>query len=187
MNTIQEESFNKEDFTAGLEAIEYEECSFHQCSFAGADLSRITFVDCEFDGCDLSNIKITDSAMREVRFKNCKLIGAHFDECNDFLFEVAFEDCILNFSSFYKKSLKKTRLIRCSMYEVDLVEADMSESLFYECDFAGATFDRTNLEKADLSTSFNFLIDPENNRLKKAQFSQSELAGLLFKYGIVVK
>lgn len=187
MDTVQDQRFKGEDFTRGLEAAEYDGCSFTQCIFSEADLSRITFMDCDFDGCDLSNVKMADVALREVRFKNCKLMGIHFDACNDFLFDVSFENCLLNFSSFYKKSLKKTRLAHCSLHEVDLVEADMSESLFDECDFAGATFDRTNLDKSDMTTSFNFMIDPENNKLKKTKFSKESLAGLLGKYDIVIK
>jgi hypothetical protein len=51
----------------------------------------------------------------------------------------------------------------------------------------GAMLCQINLEQADLSTSYGFIIDPENNRMKKARFSLSGLAGLLVKYGIVVE
>jgi hypothetical protein len=47
-----------------------------------------------------------------------------------------------------------------------------------------STFSNTNLEKADLSTSINFSIDPEKNKLKKAKFSVSGLVGLVAKYNI---
>jgi len=51
----------------------------------------------------------------------------------------------------------------------------------------GVIFDQTNLEQADFKASFSFIIDPENNRMKKARFSTSELAGLLGKYDILVE
>ena len=56
-----------------------------------------------------------------------------------------------------------------------------------ECELAGATFDRTNLEKADLRTAYHFIIDPDNNRIKKAKFSESALSGLLTKYDLVIE
>jgi len=49
-----------------------------------------------------------------------------------------------------------------------------------------ATFDKTMLEKADFRTAYNYSIDPDNNRIKKAKFSQSGLGGLLHKYDIVI-
>ena len=42
------------------------------------------------------------------------------------------------------------------------------------------------LEKADFRTAFNYSIDPENNRMKKAKFSPPEVVGLLNKYDIEI-
>jgi hypothetical protein len=50
-----------------------------------------------------------------------------------------------------------------------------------------ARFERTVLEKVDFRTSYNFSIDPEVNRMKKARFSLAGIAGLLGKYDIVVE
>jgi hypothetical protein len=50
-----------------------------------------------------------------------------------------------------------------------------------------ALFENTNLEKVDFRTSYNFTIDPENNRIKKAMFSLNTIPGLLVKYGIVIE
>jgi fluoroquinolone resistance protein len=50
-----------------------------------------------------------------------------------------------------------------------------------------STFDRTNLEKADFRTSFNYSISPESNRIKKARFSLSGIAGLLDGYDIEIE
>jgi len=43
------------------------------------------------------------------------------------------------------------------------------------------------LEKVNFLTSYNYSIDPENNRLKKAKFSMNGLAGLLGKYDIEIE
>jgi hypothetical protein len=50
-----------------------------------------------------------------------------------------------------------------------------------------AIFSQTNLEKADFTTAFNYQIDPEQNRMKKARFSPEGIAGLLVKYKIVIE
>jgi uncharacterized protein YjbI with pentapeptide repeats len=72
------------------------------------------------------------------------------------------------------------------MHEVDLIDADLAGTVLDACDFHRAKFDNTNLEKADLRTSYNFSIDPERNKLKKAKFSRDGLAGLLGKYDIII-
>lgn len=47
-------------------------------------------------------------------------------------------------------------------------------------------FDNTILEKVDLSSSSNYIIDPEKNRIKKAKFSLLGISGLLRKYDIEI-
>ena len=131
--------------------------------------------------------KIMATGFQEVKFKNCKLLGLHFENCNDFLFSVDFEGCNLNLASFYQRKIKKIRFIDCTLVETDLSEADLNMAIFDNCDLSGAIFDRTNLEKADFRTSYNFTIDPEKNSLKKARFSRSELSGLLDKYKLDIE
>ena len=67
---------------------------------------------------------------------------------------------------------------------MDFTEADLTSSLFDNCELAGARFERTILEKADLRTSRNYSIDPELNKIKKARFSYPGVLGLLSKYEI---
>jgi hypothetical protein len=49
-----------------------------------------------------------------------------------------------------------------------------------------ATFDRSLLEKADFRTAYQYTINPEHNRIKKAKFSATGLAGLLAHYDIEI-
>jgi uncharacterized protein YjbI with pentapeptide repeats len=79
------------------------------------------------------------------------------------------------------------RLKNCTLHEVDFTEADLSASTFDNCDLLNASFDKTILEKADFRTSYNYIIDPENNRIKKAKFSRNGIAGLLNKYDIEIE
>ncbi len=73
------------------------------------------------------------------------------------------------------------------MQETDFAEADLTSSMFDKCNLERATFDQTILEKADFRTSYNYSIDPEINRVKKARFSILGVAGLLEKYDIEIE
>jgi uncharacterized protein YjbI with pentapeptide repeats len=73
------------------------------------------------------------------------------------------------------------------LQDADFAEADLTSALFDNCNLAQAVFDNTTLEKADFRTSYNFFIDPESNRLKKAKFSIEGVVGLLGKYDIIIE
>jgi fluoroquinolone resistance protein len=185
---ISDRKFDKTDFsTAGIDKGDYENCTFENCNFSGVDLSGCAFADCIFRGCDLSLSKLTGMALRAVKFKDSKLLGLRFENCSDFLFSVCFDGCNLSLSSFYKKNLKKTRFVNCSLQETDFTGSDLTGSVFDNCDLIRTIFDHTVLEKADFCSSFNYSIDPEMNRIKKARFSLAGIAGLLDKYDIEVE
>jgi len=179
-----QEFVNKDYRLNNLSEKEYDNCSFRNCSFAGCNLSEVVFSDCSFDNCDLSNCILHNTAFKDVKFVNSKLLGLHFEDCNPFLLEFLFQNTVLNYSSFYKLKIKKTKFISCSLSNVDFVEADLTASLFDNCDMMGTQFERTILEKCDFYSSFNFVINPNNNRIKKAKFSIQGVIGLLENYDI---
>ncbi|MEY4273215.1 MAG: Adenylate cyclase [Bacteroidota bacterium] len=174
------------DKTQELPLGEYEACTFRNCVFESADFKNYQFVDCTFESCNFSLVKLSGASLQKVHFKDCKMQGIRFEACNPFLFEVHFQNCVLNLSSFYQINGKGMSLKECSLHEVDFTEANFTEAKFEDCDLAGALFDRTNLEKADLRTAYNYRISPTINRLKKAKFSQEGLAGLLSDFGIEI-
>jgi len=49
-----------------------------------------------------------------------------------------------------------------------------------------ARFENTIMENADIRTSFNYSINPELNRVKKAKFSLSQITGILVEYDIEI-
>ena len=184
---IENKVFERVDYKENyLGAGEYENCTFINCVFYNSDLSDISFNGCEFDSCDFSLAKTKNTVLDNVKFVNCKLLGLHFDECSDFVLSVDFENCLLEFSTFYRRKLKKTRFKNCKLREADFTEADLSNSTFDNCDLQRTVFSKTNLEKADFYSSFSYSIDPENNRIKKAKFSRSGILGLLDKYDIQI-
>lgn len=183
----EDKLFDRIDFTENkLVVDEYENCRFINCNFYAVSLLNITFRDCVFDSCDFSLSEMKNTTLNDVRFTECKLVGVQFEECNPFLFSVDFENCVLKLAVFYKIKLKKNRFKNCNLQETDFTEADLTAAEFDNCDLMRAIFHKTNLEKADFSSSFHYSIDPEANRITKARFSRTGIAGLLDKYRIEI-
>jgi uncharacterized protein YjbI with pentapeptide repeats len=73
------------------------------------------------------------------------------------------------------------------MIAVDFMGSDLTEVLFDNCNLRRTVFINTILNKADFYTSYDYTLDLEKNKAKKAIFSTDGLKGLLEKYDIVVK
>ncbi|MFY0688183.1 MAG: pentapeptide repeat-containing protein [Cyclobacteriaceae bacterium] len=180
------ERFRGIDFSKVPLHDEYNDCTFETCKFASVDLSDVKFVNCDFVACDLSNVKSYNTAWQDVRFRNCKMMGIQFDESNALLMELSFDQCQLDYSSFYKRKLKKTFFLNSTLRDADLAEADLSEARFDHSDLGGALFSGTNLNNADLSSAYNYSIDPGDNIIKQAKFSMPAVIGLLDKFDIKI-
>jgi fluoroquinolone resistance protein len=165
---------------------DYEECTFKNCDFSDSDLSDINFLECEFRECNLSLARLAQTSFREVKFINCKLLGLHFEDCNNLMISFEFDCCTLDLSSFYKLKLKKTIFRNSKIIEADFTETDLTNSSLKNCDLLRTIFKNTNLEGVDFRTSNNYSIDPDLNRIKKAKFSLPGIAGLLDKYDIEI-
>src|SRR5690349_510364 len=113
--TFEKINFTEKSFAKG----DYEGCSFINCDFSNTDLSNINFSECSFIGCNLSMAKLIKTAMQEIVFRDCKLLGLRFDDCSDFLFAVQFDNCTLNLTSFFKRRLKNTNFKNSVLQEVD--------------------------------------------------------------------
>lgn len=166
---------------------EFEDCIFKNCDFSNSDFSNNTFMDCEFIDCNLSMMQLAGTSLKTVDFKNCKLLGIQFHTCNDFLFSVGFQDCVLDYSSFANKKMPKTNFNSCSLKEVSFIGTNLSNSVFENSNLAGAIFNDTQLTAVDFTTAYNYKIDPEFNPMKKAKFSTQGIVGLLDKYDIKIE
>lgn len=125
--------------------------------------------------------------MDDVIFVNCKMIGINFSGSKDFGFQICCDNCILDFSVFENKKLNKSVFKNCRMNSTDFTQSDLSKSRFEHCDFLNTAFANSNLSGVDFTTCSRFTIDPTINNIKKAKFMSSDLAGLLTKFGIIVK
>ena len=171
---------------AGLPVGEYDSCRFVGCQFADADISYRTFSECTFDHCNFSLTRLNQTTFRDVQFNNCELLGLHFNTCNSFIFTVGFDRCLIRLSSFHQLKLRKTVFQTCEIHQTDFSNADLTGAVFDQCNLDKTTFEDTILEKADFRTAYNYAIDPERNRLKKARFALPAVVGLLAKYDIQI-
>ncbi|MBL7559806.1 pentapeptide repeat-containing protein [Olleya sp. YSTF-M6] len=182
---IADQDFKNIDFTTtALQKAEYDNCTFINCNLSDCYLSMINFIDCQFIDCNLSNCKTSDTTLNNVKFINCKLLGMLFNDCNQLIMAINFENCQLDFASFYQLKLTNSLFTKCVFNKTEFTEANLSKSIFKDCDFRKAIFFNTNLEEADFTTAYNYIINPENNRIKGAKFSKDQIEGLLEHYKI---
>ncbi len=183
--TYDDNLFEEQDYTAkAVKGREFQSCTFRKCNFTDAELTGNKFLECVFDNCNLSMAKLGASTLSDVQFNDCKILGVNFYECQDFLFSVSFTNCIIDYASFMRKKMLKTRFIRSSLKEVNFTQSNLSGSVFDHTDLSGAIFNGTDLSSANLVTAYSYNIDPELNNLRKASFALQGLSGLLDKYGI---
>ena len=166
---------------------EFDEFRFVSCDFGGADLRRLRFTDCLFEHCNLSAAKLAGTALQNVAFADCKLLGLQFTACRDLLFGVHFDQCQLRYASFAGRVMPHTRFVGCQLDEADFADADLSGAVFQDCTLAGAVFQKTRLAAADFTTATGFIIDPESNPMAGARFTLDGLLGVVAKYGLVVE
>ncbi len=165
---------------------EFEGCIFKNCDFSNSDFSYNTFMDCEFIDCNLSMTKLINTSLKTVTFKNCKLLGIQFHTCDDFLFNVGFDESVLDYSSFANKKMPKTKWSNCSLKEVSFIGTNLTGSIFENCNLDNSIFNETQLAAVDFTTAYNYKIDPEFNPMKKAKFATQGIPGLLDKYDIKI-
>lgn len=166
---------------------DFERCTFTNCDFTQCDYLAVAFIDCVFINCNFTEAKINYVSLRDVVFTGCNFTGVNFAMVDTLLFKFEFKECILDYTKFYTLKMRGTLFTDCSLIAADFMNADITDAVFDNCDFHKSVFIDTIANKVDFTTSYNFTIDPEKNKLKKAKFSQAGLKGLLTKYDIVVK
>ena len=185
---FENKTYSKTDFTQSLlDKGDYENCIFEHCNFLHSDFSKTKFIDCTFTACNLSMIQLGDSVFRDCRFTECKMLGLHFEDCNEYGLSILLSNCVLNHSSFYQTKMKGVRFNGCQLEEVDFTLCDLTQASFANCDLLNAKFENTMLEKTDFRTARNYSINPAMNKIRKARFSLPEVLALLDHYDIQVE
>ncbi|WP_080055858.1 pentapeptide repeat-containing protein [Spirosoma aerolatum] len=165
---------------------EFEQCTFRKLDLTQAMLSHASFVDCRFEACNLTRVQLKNTKLYDVRFSNCQLAHVDFGVCNPFGFHADFQACQLDYTVFLNRKLKKASFIDCSIREAFFLNCELAATIFTNCNLELTKFEGNDLTQVDFSSSYNLVIDPEENKLKKARFSLHNLPGLLTKYGLVI-
>lgn len=171
---------------ADLNFKEFENCTFLNCNFSDCIFKDTTFIECTFTACVFDAAKIGHSALRTVTFSNCSIREVNFAMVSQFIFEVHFENCVLDFSKFYALKMKGTSFRNSSLIAVDFMSADLTEVTFENCDLYKSEFDLANASRANFKTSYNYTINPKKTKIKKAVFSHEGIKGLLAQHDILV-
>lgn len=178
-------TFEELDFrNQSLENRIFDGCTFLRVNFNGSSFKRCRFLDCTFEQSDLSNIVLTSSDLRDVKFKECKLVGVNWINATS-LMHLSWDNCALNYGNFSGLDLRKSLMQNCVAREVDFAETNFSEANLRGTDFTAARFANTNLTKSDLRQAKNYSIRPDSNKIKKAKFSLPE--AMLLLYGLDIE
>lgn len=164
----------------------FDECEFDNCQFEKADFSGKRFMSCRFHQCNLSMANFNESALREVAFEDCKMIGIDFSKLEALLFAIELKSCSMDFSVFSDMDLTKCVFDSSIFTESTFQNCDLSGLRFKHCSFLRAQFDSCNMQSSDLTEARDYIIDPERNNIIGAYFSHDKLQSLLMKYKINV-
>src|SRR5215217_1784785 len=111
MDTLlnQNKTFENIDFSEkSLSEREFIKCEFINCNFSKSSLGHNDFIDCLFKNCNLSMATLQNTGLNNIKFIDCKLMGLDFSVSNSFSFSINFQGCILDYSTFLRRKLKKT-------------------------------------------------------------------------------
>lgn len=164
----------------------YEYCIFRDGDMSGKDISRCKFVNCDFIEVNLSNIRLNGTRFQECSFQSCKMLGFDLSGINIIGFKASFKSCNISHGVFIGVALKTAGFEDCKFQGADFTDADCTGIGFLSCNFSEAIFDHTNLEKANFTGSYGYVIDPRQNRLKGARFDFSQALGLLEPFGVII-
>ena len=186
--TYRELSLSGEIYTdEKILSAEFDNCTFSECDFTGANLRGSTFDEVLFDNCNLSRVRVDECGFRTVHFRDCKIAGVNFTSINQFLVEWKFERSILEFCDFSGGKFPGSIFLNSIVRECEFVESDLSEGIFSHTDLIRSRFHRTNLTEADFREARNYTIDPRENILTGARFSQPEVFALLDFFGVEIE
>jgi len=161
-----------------FDSIYFDNCTFNKCDFSNALMHKCKFTECTFINCDISLANLKSCTFNDVKFEKSKLIGISWSSCDE-PFNVSFDLCNISQNSFHLLDLRQIKFINSLIKDSGFEECNLERSIFDKCDLEFTTFVNNNLKKADFRTSRNYLIDPKQNDLTKAQFSLPEALSFL--------
>jgi fluoroquinolone resistance protein len=172
--------------TETLARVELLGCEVLDTDLSGARLSHCVFEDVTFRGCDLSLLHLGGSALRGVRFIDCKLTGMDWSQADDLGLGITLQDSVLDLAAFQGVGLKDLSWIGGRARDAVFTKTDLRGARLERVDLEGATFSRCDLRRADLSTCGGLRLDPLANRLERTKLPPETGLWILAKQGVVV-
>lgn len=84
-------------------------------------------------------------------------------------------------------NLTKVKFEKCSLKESVFSNSKLQKVKFSECDLSQCQFHQSDLSYADFSTSRNYFMSADSNKLHQAVFSLPEAVSLLANLDIKLK
>lgn len=134
-------------------------CIFKNVKFNNCSLQNVDLMDTRFENCDLSNIDFSRGSIHRVEFIDCKLLGAKFDEGS--LIDVLFQGALGKYSNFAFAKFKGVNIINCNFQEAVFQQVKKGKLAFIDTDLTSSYFNKTSLDKMDLTTCEIGAIDVE--------------------------
>ncbi len=185
-SSFDEETFEDLDLQrADMRGREFVRCVFRRVKFGESTWADTRLEDCSFEHCDLTRANVSNLALREVAFEHCKLMGIDWSYVSSFP-AASFSDCNMHYVSMVQLALRKTRFVRCSFVEANLIKTDLTEAVFEECAFTGARFEECDLRKASFADARDLFIDPSKHNVKGARIPVESAVLLATSFGMQV-
>lgn len=119
------------------------------------------------------------SRFQGALFDECKVVGGEFFKCDSRFLSFEFRNCILMGCNFSDLKIKRTSFVGSKVKACHFSNTFLVEANFRGTDLEGSLFHHVDLSKADFREAKNYSIDPQANKLSKAQFSSPEVLSLL--------
>jgi uncharacterized protein YjbI with pentapeptide repeats len=169
-----------------LDTIYFDNCTFIKCDFSKSYFYSCKFTECTFINCDLSLTILKNCTLNDVSFENSKLLGISWSNCIE-PFDINFDSCNISQNSFHLLDLRQMKFKNSLINDTGFEECNLERALFDNCNLEQTVFINNNLKKANFETSKNYLIDPKQNDIQKAQFSLPEALSFLSLLPIKIK
>ena len=183
-----EHTFKSDDFSKKkLSGRSFSDCSFEGCDFTESDLRSTRFNSCLFKNCNFTLTKIDGCRLQDVHFIETKILGVDFYKCDPAFFSVRFNDGFLQYCNFSDLNMKRSSFKGCKLKECHFTNTVLKEANFMESDLLGTIFHDCDLSAANFTGAFNYNINPQTSRIKKAKFTLPEALSLLSHFEVIIK
>jgi fluoroquinolone resistance protein len=160
-------------------------CTLRNIQLHASQWSRTRLEECVFESCDLSHAKTARLTLRDVSFKNCKLMGVDWSSLESYPV-VRFESCNLRYASFVRLALNKTCFLGSVLSEASFVETQLVDASFEGCELSAARFDRCDLRRASFADTRGLLLDTKINNVKGARIPVEAALRLAELQGLII-